>query len=425
MPAEIDDLCQTSQLAAKVAWGNLPPVVVGAGIESLCRARNQADAALLGAVRSFSGRGEHRGEGHASVVGWLQFHCGLRKRTASRVARLSRFVDQLPPVAAALADGVISFDHVEAIADAYRERHHDAWLEGAPLLIDYVADGGRFEDFARHAQRFADLLSPTDADDRFEQQVAGRSFTKTTTIDGFGYLRGWLDPITYAIFAAEHNRLVTLEFNTDWAAARDILGRDPDAKELAELTRTTDQRSADALRVMAERSKTLAGGAVAAAADVVIHCQDRSFITALCRLLGHDDLAPDPTDGFCETDDGTVISPVAALYLSLLGNLRRVVFDTNGEILAYSRSKRLFTPAQAAAIRAKFRRCAHPYGCDRTGPLLQTDHITEWHNGGPTDIANAQPLCAFHNRWKTNNHNRPPPARPDTGQTRAPPPNLC
>ena len=83
MPAEIDDLCQASRLAAKVAWGNLPPVVVGEGIEGLCRARNQADAALLGAVRSFSARGEHRGEGHASVVGWLQHHCGLRKRTAS------------------------------------------------------------------------------------------------------------------------------------------------------------------------------------------------------------------------------------------------------------------------------------------------------------------------------------------------------
>ena len=423
MPAEIDDLCHASRLAAKVAWGNLPPVVVGEGIEGLCRARNQADAALLAAVRSFSGRGEHRGEGHASVVGWLQFHCGLRKRTASRVARLSRFVDKVPTVADALADGVISFDHVEAIADAYRERHHDAWLEGAPLLIDYVAEGGRFEDFARQAQRFADQLSPTDADDRFDNRSPAAASPRPPPSTGSVTSEAGSTRSPTRSSPPSTTASSRLEFEADWAAARDILGRDPDYAELAELTRTFEQRSADALRVMAERSKTLAGGTVAAAADVVIHCQDSSFITALCRLLGH--LADqEPADGFCETDDGTVISPVAAVYLSLLGNLRRIVFDTNGEILAYSRGKRLFTPAQAAAIRAKFRRCSHPYGCDRTGPLLQSDHITEWQNGGTTDVANGQPLCAFHNRWKTNNQNRPPPAGP-TPANPSPTPNLC
>lgn len=423
MPAEIDDLCHASGLAAKVAWGNLPPVVVGEGIEALCRARNQADAALLAAVRSFSGRGEHRGEGHASAVGWLQYHCGLRKRTASRVARLSRFVDKLPSLADALADGVISFDHVEAIADAYRERHHDAWVELSPLLVDYVVTGGRFEDFARHAQRFADRLSPKDADDRFEEQLAGRRFSKATTIDGYGYLRGWLDPITYAIFAAEHDRLYGLEFEADWAAAREILGRDPDHAELAQLTRTYGQRAADALRVMAERSKTLAGGAVAAAAEVVVHVTQDTYDAGAARSLGDDHTAY-PAGGFCETADGTVISPIAAVYLSLIGQVRRAVFSADGELLSYGRGKRLFSPAQAAAIRAKFRRCAHPYGCDRTGPLLQTDHVAEWHNGGTTDITNGQPLCGPHNRWKTNNQNRPPPHRPDSGQRRAPPPNL-
>jgi len=162
---------------------------------------------------------------------------------------------------------------------------------------------------------------------------------------------------------------------------------------------------------------------VAAAAEVVVHVTQDAYDAGAARSLGDDDTAY-PAGGFCETADGTVISPIAAVYLSLIGQVRRAVFSTDGELLSYGRGKRLFTPAQAAAIRAKFRRCAHPYGCDRTGPLLQTDHVAEWHDGGPTDVTNGQPLCGPHNRWKTNNQNRPPPHRPDTGQRRAPSPNL-
>lgn len=49
----------------------------------------------------------------------------------------------------------------------------------------------------------------------------------------------------------------------------------------------------------------------------------------------------------------------------------------DGDVLRHGHARRLFTPAQAQAIRAKFWRCAHPYGCDRTYPFLQSDHMTE------------------------------------------------
>ncbi len=424
MPAEIDDLEHASRLAAKIAWGDLPAVAVGEAIEGLHRARNAADAALLTAVRSFSARGEHRADGHVDVAAFLRHTLPMKKRQALRVARLARFLDHQPVLEEALADGRISFDHVELFADLHRERFAEAWTEALPLLVDY-ATVARFEDLAREAQRFADDLAPKDADDRFEEQVDGRRFTKATTIDGYGYLRGWLDPITYAIFGAEHDRLVAIEYQNDWAAAREVLGHDPDHVELTELTRTSQQRSADALRVMAERSKDLAGGAVAAAAEVVVHMTEEAYETGLARQMGHDDV-PNPTDGFCEMADGTVVSPVAGVYLSLIGSVRRVVYGADGEIISYGRAKRCFTPAQAAALRARFRRCCHPYGCDRTGRALQADHVQEHAEGGLTDCSNGQCLCGFHNRWKTNHQNDPPRrTKQDTGQRRARPPDLC
>ena len=390
----------------------------------MSRSRNREDAALLMAVRSFSARGEHRVDGHVNVAAWLQHTCRLKKRQALRIARLARFLDHQPILEAAIADGRISLDHLDLFADLHRERHAEAWTEAFPLLVDY-ATVARFEDVARAAQRFADDLSPTDADDRFREQVEGRTFTKATTIDGFGHLQGFLDPITYAIFAAEHDRLVGIEYQADLAIAREVLGRDPDPLELAQITRTPAQRSADALRVMAQRSKTLAGGAVAAAAEVVIHMTQDQYEAGVARDLGDPEAVGDP-DGFCELDDGTVISPIAAVYLASIANFRRIVYGADDEIITYGKARRGYAPPQYGALRAKYRRCAHPWGCDRTGRFLQADHIEEHSDGGPTDCRNGQCLCGFHNRWKTRHKHDPPRStKVDTGARRARPPDLC
>ena len=309
-----------------------------------------------------------------------------------------------------MADGRISLDHLELFADLHRERFADAWTEAYPLLVDY-ATVARFEDVARQAQRFADDLSPKDADDRFNEQVEGRTFTKATTIDGFGHLQGFLDPLTYAIFAAEHDRLVGIEYQADLAIAREVLGRDPDPLELAQITRTPTQRSADAMRVMAQRSKTLAGGAVAAAAEIVIHMTQDQYEAGVAHDLGDESAVGDP-DGFCELDDGTVISPIAALYLASIANFRRIVYDADDEIINYSKARRGYAPPQYGALRAKYRRCAHPWGCDRTGRALQADHIQEHSDGGPTDCAQRPMPLRLPQPLEDQTQTRPTPHHP-------------
>jgi hypothetical protein len=156
----------------------------------------------------------------------------------------------------------------------------------------------------------------------------------------------------------------------------------------------------------------------------VLHTTWDTYQAALRHTVtGEDLLIPD--GGFCETDDGNPITPAAAIYASLEGHLRRIVFGADDEILSFGRARRGYSDAQALAVRSKFRRCCHPHGCDCRGIRLQTDHIHEWKHGGPTDIDNAQPLCDTHNRWKTNTtEHPPPPGRRDTHQRRGPPPWL-
>ncbi|MET0739901.1 MAG: hypothetical protein ABW035_16625 [Acidimicrobiales bacterium] len=90
--------------------------------------------------------------------------------------------------------------------------------------------------------------------------------------------------------------------------------------------------------------------------------------------------------------------------------------------LRFGRERRLFTKPQADALRARFRRCCHPFGCDRTGGRLQADHTPEWEDGGHTDVDEADVKCGPHNRWKHNTKHRPSPeGSRDDGQRRTPP----
>ena len=421
MPTCIDDLTFQSELASKVAWGDEPVAAVAECMEALGAVRNRADLMILEAGHSYACRGEHRAEGHTSMVGWFQLHLGMKKAEAQRYARLGRFVFQHPSIADGMRAGHVSLGHVQLLADAYRARHAEVWDRVIPLIVDFCREG-RFEDVTRHVQATADKLSPKDAADRFEQQIEDRAVSFTTTIDGMGYGRLWLEPFATATFGQELERLYQIEFKKDWAAAKDSLGRNPDNRELEDLTRTPTQRRHDALVEMALRSKAAAGGKAEASYCVVLHTTWDTYQAALRHKVTGDDLVV-PDGGFCETDDGDPISPVAAVYASLEGHLRRIVFGADDEILSFGRARRGFPAPVAMAVRSKFRRCCHPYGCDCRGLRLQTDHVVEWEDGGLTDVANAQPLDDTHNWDKTNHKHDPPrPGRRDTGQRRGPPP---
>jgi hypothetical protein len=58
---------------------------------------------------------------------------------------------------------------------------------------------------------------------------------------------------------------------------------------------------------------------------------------------------------------------------------------------------RYFSRAQAVALSAKHETCAAE-GCDRPFAWTELHHRQPWSQGGPTDLANAAPLCGHHHR---------------------------
>ncbi|WP_430226350.1 HNH endonuclease [Pseudarthrobacter oxydans] len=78
--------------------------------------------------------------------------------------------------------------------------------------------------------------------------------------------------------------------------------------------------------------------------------------------------------------------------------LRRLyTAPTDGELVAMDSTARLFPPGLRRFLQIRDDTCRTPY-CD--APIRHHDHITPWHNDGPTTSRNGQGLCEACNHTK-------------------------
>jgi hypothetical protein len=105
------------------------------------------------------------------------------------------------------------------------------------------------------------------------------------------------------------------------------------------------------------------------------------------------------------TDKGTPIGAGNTITLPPLGKPTDL-----------GRDQRFFSPHQRMLYSVLYQTCATA-GCDRPLPWTDIDHLREWHDLGPTDLTNGQPLCRFHHVRKAKTRTRhtgndPPPQHP-------------
>jgi len=230
-----------------------------------------------------------------------------------------------------------------------------------------------FERVIRYwVQVHAPDLAEADAAEQHDQRRvhASRSFEGTIIIDAM------LDPVTGEIWLRELERLEQHEFDADWAEARSRLGDDATT---ADLCRTPQQRRADALRVMAERSAAKPADATEA------------------RPLIHVVAGTETLKNVCELSNGTVITPGQLLPILHWADLARVIFDGPSRVIDVGVRQRLFTGATRVAVERRDTVCQHP-SCDTPAERCQIDHVIPYDHGGPTTQDNGQCLCPFHHR---------------------------
>ena len=196
---------------------------------------------------------------------------------------------------------------------------------------------------------------------------------------------------------AEFNEIfswfIEAEWQADWADARQRLG---DTATTGDLTRTQDQRHADALMAMARAAASTPPGSQTPRPTLNVLMDHASFEAC---LRGE---TPDPRryrDVVVRTQSGRRLHPDDAVNAALIGHIRRVVYDQSGTIIDLGRRSRLFRGAAREAVMLLATTCVW-IGCDRPVAWCDADHSLGWKAHGATVPRNGQPLCAGHNHLK-------------------------
>jgi hypothetical protein len=107
----------------------------------------------------------------------------------------------------------------------------------------------------------------------------------------------------------------------------------------------------------------------------------------------HDDATSEQVQaGVVSADDGPSLGQAAGEEVMCAARARCVLRGADGAVLAYGRSRRLFSATQLRALRLRDRCCRTP-GCQRTR-FLHAHHVVYWWDGGRTDLDNAILLCS-------------------------------
>jgi len=359
-----------------------------------------------------------------------------RAKNQLRLARQLR--DHIPAFAAALHQGKVGLEHTQVMANGALtspERiaalhqplgdnlpgTHPRQNSGAesphqppPTVEEFLlhqAQRLRLEDFRRLVAYFAKVADP-DADERGYRDASEREFFDIAkTLDGY-HLAGFLTD--------EHGQLLK--------TALQALLTPPAPDD----TRTRSQRRAQALADMAHilLNKGLTGSHASVRPHLGVLIGPEQF-AQMMKNAGVDikenagvdikdqadsgaDLGgtafqkppprPEPHtwSDILNTPpatwtDGTGPVPTPLLRrLATCGEVYRILFSPENEVINHGRAHRTFTSAQRRALIARDRHCTYP-GCSAPPSLCESHHArVSWADDGPTDLANGALLCFHH-----------------------------
>ena len=402
--------------------------------QQLDQQRRTTEAKLAGLLNHVARRNIHRIDCHATVRGWMKSLTNCSDIEASHLVRLGQLIHDIPASGEMLYDGDIGIAQASELAIARRNpRCGDQLADIAPTLLHHAATLP-YTDFKLCVHRWKLLADP---DGAYKDRAHNHDNRDASLHESEAGLHIRADGGTAAV-AAEmieiFERFRTAEFLTDWDTAVTEHGPNPTA---AQLGRTDAQRRFDTLAAIFRAAAGAPLDVRAPEPTVNIIVDQQTFEDHLAQLITDPDAAvrhfpvaatPDPYKRRCETANGTLLHPDDVLIASLIGHVRRVVYDSSGTVIDLGRRRRLFTGAARDAVMLQAQRCLWP-GCDLPAGRCEADHLQPWSTNGTTAPANGAPACARHNRAKNGGYTtrRDPHGhwhvyRPDGTELTEPPP---
>jgi len=287
-----------------------------------------------------------------------------------------------PHVAAALFSGEVGVDAaagiIHCLGQASRTASPSA-VDAAEAVLVERATVVSTDLLLIEARLWREALDPDGASPREAELKRRRAFTLGREQAGMTPFSGWADP-----HAAGLLRAMLSEGTNPRAVPRFI-----DAAELDHVgdrlrdPRTREQRQFDVLigTITAGLRSTEHGGAL----------RPMSTVSAVVRLSDLRD-----GTGLGWIDD--VLEPVTAATIRQFaceGGFDLHVVAENGKPLFLGRTQRLFSGPQRKSLAARDGGCVWP-DCTAPPGWCEAHHVTEWENGGTTDVDNGVLLCSAH-----------------------------
>jgi hypothetical protein len=329
---------------------------------TLARQMNAESHRMLVLVREFDERLGWAKWSFKSCAEWFAWRCGLSQSAAREKVRTAHALRHLPAIAAAFADGRLSYSKVRALTRVAQPQDED-------LLLAYALEAtvDRVEERCRQIRN----VEPESA--HRARSVWERRSLWIWRDDTRGTLRISVEvPI-------EEGELIAKAIDCAVAAGEVSTGVEPDLNGETKGFPWRAQQ-ADALVAVAKSylSGGGAGGERASTADhtlVVVHVDE----AALRDGAGRSDLPIDTIKRLA--CDGSVVT---------------VVEGERGEPLDVGRKQRVVSTALRRALYARDRGCTFP-GCQRRR-YLDAHHLHHWADGGETNPDNLTLLCTYHHR---------------------------
>jgi Domain of unknown function (DUF222)/HNH endonuclease len=348
-------------------WGYLPSLVMSRAQEAteLSAHFHAATCELVARLAALDESREWEGDGFRSCAHWLTIHAGFEQWTAGEMIRVGHALRELPLVAAAFADGRLSFDKVRALVQVARPADEEIWLD--------IALAASVTQLARICHAFRRAMVVDDSE-RNARQHALRTFNAWWREDGMLRLVATLPP--------EEGRIVL-------TAVEDAVVKPKAApSEAAEFPAvdTFGARRADALARVAEHwlgRMSQPGTSKRTPRQLVVHVDVETLLQ-------------EGVDGRCHLEDGPAVSADLARRIGCDSDVL-VMIERGTTTLDLHRTKRAVSGRLRRALQLRDGFCRYP-GC--RVPAFDTDghHIRHWEDGGPTELRNLVSLCGFHHQ---------------------------
>jgi len=332
-----------------------------------------------------------------SKAGWgrLARECHLSEQTAKHEMSAARQLASMPNTVSVVEAGKLSMCQARLLRWANQPAIAEVFAAQERFLIDMI-QGMRLPDAKRAVDYWITGAYESLGLTRPHRSREGRHMQVVRTFYDHVDVKGRLDPLAGTEVLTELHRIERDLFEADWAAIRAEHGKDALPSQLP---RTSGQRMADALQLMARNSAAYREGQ---------HRQPRPLINIHAGM--------GTFARMCELADGTVISPEQAVPYLLEGDIERIVFDSPSRVIDVGVRERFFTGALRRAIQVRDRHCQDPSGCDVPAEDCDIDHKIPYSQGGETTQANGECKCHTHN-LRRNNHPDPEPPQPEPDDT--------